>query len=147
MVETHKRMPYDRRTVYKPRNVVKILKLQEEGYFRRAFRGSVSLLTHLSLDPQTPVHENKFLLFQVTQSVVTSKQPEETNHYLHYLFMCLLQNVRKQNEKSYLSKNGIAIIGHHDASHGVQKHLGPKQRLYLSVPENRKGKPVAEVSV
>ena len=61
--------------------------------------------------------------------------------------MCLLQNVRKQNEKSYLSKNGIAIIGHHDASHGVQKHLGPKQRLYLSVPENRKGKPVAEVSV
>lgn len=60
--------------------------------------------------------------------------------------MCLLWNVRKQNEKSYLSKNGIAIIGHHNTSHGVQKHLGPKQKLYLSAPENRKEKCVAEVS-
>lgn len=40
--------------------------------------------------------------------------------------------------KSYLSKNGIAVIGHHDASHWVQKHLGQKQKLYLSVPDKRK---------
>lgn len=46
MVETYKRIPYDRRKVYKTRNVVKILKLEEEGYFPRGFRGSVSLLIH-----------------------------------------------------------------------------------------------------
>lgn len=39
--------------------------------------------------------------------------------------------------KSYLSKNGIAVIGHHNASHWIQKHLEQKQKLYLSVPDKR----------
>lgn len=50
--------------------------------------------------------------------------------------------IRKQNGKSNLSKDGIAIIGHHNASHWVQKHLGEKPKFYLIVPDYGKGKSV-----
>jgi len=70
-------------------------------------------------------------------------QEDEIKQFHWQLRDCILENsnsrVKQDNPlgETYFSKNSIAVVGHHDPTHGVQQHLQPKEQQYLHRPVPR----------